>query len=64
VVVPDTVAVKEDEAPVARVRAVGLRATLTVGEGAWTVATAAALLLGSALLVAVMVWLPVVVGAV
>ena len=61
-VLPETVAVKVAEAPVASVRVVGLRATAT-GVGARMVRPAEADLVGSAALVAVRVWLPAVVGA-
>ena len=63
-VLPETVAVKVEEAPVARVRAVGLSATLRAGGGACTVTVAVATLVVSAVLVAVRVWIPAVAGAV
>jgi hypothetical protein len=61
---PDTVAVNSAAAPVFRLEEVGVKATLTVEMGTWTVMTAAAALVPSATLMASRVWLPADVGAV
>ena len=60
-VVPVMVAVKERVAALPKVVAPGLRDSWS---GAWTLTMEDALLLASAMLVALMVWLPTVVGAV
>jgi hypothetical protein len=58
---PVTIAVMESVLPVLMLAEVGLKATTT---GPWTVTTEEALLLVSAVLVAMMMWVPAAEGAV